>query len=222
MRMAELSRRTGVPVPTIKYYLREGLLPAGERISRNQASYDEAHVRRLQLVRALVDVGGLSCAATRDVLSRIDAPDMTVHNILGKAHYALTVARDHVEDGAWERASQEVADLISRCGWRVGPDNPARQTLTEVLATLHRLGQEDIVGLLDDYAEAVERLATAELAMIARRTDLDSMVQGAVIGTVLGDILLAAMRRLAQENESASVLQRAAPRDHAGAAPHLD
>jgi hypothetical protein len=168
-----------------------------------------------------VDVGGLSSAATRDVLSRIDAPDMTVHDILGKAHYALTAARDHVEDEAWEWASREVADLIGRRGWRVWPDNPARQTLTEVLATLHRLGQEDIVRLLDDYAEAVERLATAEIAMIARRTDLDSMVQDVVIGTVLGDVLLAAMRRLAQENASASVLQRAAPQDQAGAPPHV-
>ena len=29
--MSELSERTGVPVPTIKYYLREGLLPEGEK-----------------------------------------------------------------------------------------------------------------------------------------------------------------------------------------------
>ncbi|WP_346281659.1 MerR family DNA-binding transcriptional regulator, partial [Pseudonocardia sp.] len=33
MRMAELSARTGVPIPTIKFYLREGLLPPGERTS---------------------------------------------------------------------------------------------------------------------------------------------------------------------------------------------
>ena len=37
MRIAELSQTTGVPVPTIKYYLREGLLPAGELTSPNQA-----------------------------------------------------------------------------------------------------------------------------------------------------------------------------------------
>ena len=47
MRIAELSRRSGVSVPTIKYYLREGLLAAGERTGPNQARYDEAHLRRL-------------------------------------------------------------------------------------------------------------------------------------------------------------------------------
>ena len=35
MRIAELSQTTGVPVPTIKYYLREGLLPSGELTSPN-------------------------------------------------------------------------------------------------------------------------------------------------------------------------------------------
>jgi DNA-binding transcriptional MerR regulator len=38
MRIGELSKVTGVPVPTIKYYLREGLLPAGELSSPNQAA----------------------------------------------------------------------------------------------------------------------------------------------------------------------------------------
>ncbi|GMA88788.1 hypothetical protein GCM10025868_40380 [Angustibacter aerolatus] len=47
-----------MPVATVKYYLREGLLPPGTPTSRTQAQYDEEHVRRLRLVRALLDVGG--------------------------------------------------------------------------------------------------------------------------------------------------------------------
>jgi hypothetical protein len=39
--------------------------------------------------------------------------------------------------------------------------------------------------------------------MIRRRPDIDSMAEGAVIGTVLGDVLIAALRRLAQEDASA-------------------
>ena len=39
MRISELSARTGVPVATIKYYLREGLLPEGERTAPTQATY---------------------------------------------------------------------------------------------------------------------------------------------------------------------------------------
>ena len=42
--MGELSRRSGVPIPTIKFYLREGLLPPGVATAANQADYDEEHL----------------------------------------------------------------------------------------------------------------------------------------------------------------------------------
>ena len=85
MRIGELSRRTGVPVPTIKYYVREGLLPAGQLTSPNQASYDDAHERRLRLIRALLDVGGLKVAAIAEVLAAVDDPGRSVHKVLGVA-----------------------------------------------------------------------------------------------------------------------------------------
>jgi DNA-binding transcriptional MerR regulator len=203
MRIAELSSRSGVPIPTIKYYLREGLLPPGERTLPNQAQYEDAHLRRLKLVRALVDVGGLSIAAAREVLSRMDSPGTTALDTLGKAQYSITARRDHVEDEAWERAGKEVDDLIAKRGWRVKASNPTRQTLAEVLATLYRLGHDDYVsGLLDRYAETTEELAATEIEVLGRRHDVDSMAEAVVVWTVLGDALLAALRRLAQEAES--------------------
>jgi DNA-binding transcriptional MerR regulator len=54
MRMAELSRASGIPVATIKFYLREQLLPAGERTGPNQSRYGEEHLRRLRLIRGLL------------------------------------------------------------------------------------------------------------------------------------------------------------------------
>ena len=74
MRMGQLSSETGVAVATIKYYLREGLLPAGELSPPNQARYDESHVRRLALIRSLLEVGGLSIADVGAVLAVIDDP----------------------------------------------------------------------------------------------------------------------------------------------------
>lgn len=70
-------------VPTIKFYVREGLLPAGELTSPNQASYGEAHVQRLRLIRALLDVGGLSVASIREVIVAVDDPGRSVHKLLG-------------------------------------------------------------------------------------------------------------------------------------------
>ena len=46
MRISDLSRQSGVPVATIKFYLREQLLPPGEPTGRNQAVYLDRHLRR--------------------------------------------------------------------------------------------------------------------------------------------------------------------------------
>ncbi|GAA2258143.1 MerR family transcriptional regulator [Kitasatospora cystarginea] len=204
MRIGELSSRTGVPVPTIKYYLREGLLPSGERTSPNQAQYGDGHVRRLKLVRAMLEVGKLSIAATREVLNAIDAPGGTLHGTLGAAQSAVTAepSAGGDEDGARQEADRLVAVLAERRGWRVKPGGAARQALIQVVAAYQRLGQEDLLGILDEYAVAAERLAAAEIAVIAGRSELDGQVEGVVIGLVLGDALMAAMRRLAQEDVS--------------------
>lgn len=57
--MQELSARSEVPVSTIKFYLRDGLLPAGRSTARNQADYGQEHVDRLRLLRILTKIGKL-------------------------------------------------------------------------------------------------------------------------------------------------------------------
>jgi DNA-binding transcriptional MerR regulator len=204
VRIAELSQQSGVPVPTIKYYVREGLLAPGELTSPNQAQYDERHVRRLRLIRALVEIGDLSIAEGRDVLASIDSPGKTLHETLGAAHRAVTPSFGRrAGDEAWAVASHEVEELVRRRGWQVKTGTPAWQLLAQVLATLHELGQDDLAALVDQYAAAAEGLAEAEVACVLGRPDVESMLEGVVIGTVLGDALLAALRRLAQANVSA-------------------
>ncbi|MGF1428642.1 MerR family transcriptional regulator [Kitasatospora sp. LaBMicrA B282] len=210
MRVGELSRRTGIPVPTIKYYLREGLLPHGELTCPNQAQYGERHIRRLKLLRALLEVGGLSIAAAREVVAEVDAPEVSLHQTLGVAQRAVTppcVAADDPDDPAWaDPAWHEAigaADAwVAGRGWRVRKGGPASASLAQLIRTLSDLGRLDLLGILDDYAAAAERLAAAELDLVGRRADPDGQVESAVLGTVLGDALLATMRRLAQEDAS--------------------
>lgn len=209
MRIAELSRRSGVPVATIKYYVREGLLARGERTSPNQAEYDQRHLRRLRLIRALVEAGELSIAETRDVLASIDSPGKTLHETLGKAHNAVTPPFERrAGQESWQAASRQVEELIRRRGWQVKSGSPAWQLLTRVLATLHDLGQDDLAALLDNYADAAEQLAEAEVRCVLSRPDVESMLEGVVIGTALGDNLLSALRRLAQANVSARLTRK--------------
>jgi DNA-binding transcriptional MerR regulator len=157
--MAQLSEATGVTVPSIKYYLREGLLAAGERTSANQASYGDKHVARLRFIRALIDVGGLSVATAGEVLAAVDTQDMPLSYVFGVAQRSISdttlfAAVDPATDGT--RAADE---LIERMGWHVHPENPGRQGVARVLDTLARLDRTDIFSDLDEYARAAEIVA---------------------------------------------------------------
>jgi DNA-binding transcriptional MerR regulator len=204
VRVSELSQATGVPVPTIKYYLREGLLPRGETTtSPNQASYGDAHVTRLRLIRSLLDVGGLSVATVRDVLLAVDDPDTSLHDVLGRTVRTVTAAGADPDDEHHARARTRLDALVADLGWQVSAQAPARAAAVSALATIYRLGLENLDGLADVYARAAEQVAEADLGSVARVADRDLRVQTALVGTVVGDALLAALRRMAQEHTSA-------------------
>ncbi|MFJ9417566.1 MerR family transcriptional regulator [Streptomyces sp. NPDC101227] len=202
MRIGELSRQTGVAVPTIKYYVREGLLPAGRLTSPNQASYDDTHVRRLRLIRGLMDVGGLSVSAVREVLAAVDSPEESVHKVLGAAQEAITPPSTGEPEGLAE-ARRTVAEFVRRRGWRVDPDHVSAEAMAVALATFRGIGHGSFEEVLDDYAEACERIAAADLAFVGRNAEVDTLVERVVVGTVLGDAVLSAMRRLAHVDRSA-------------------
>jgi DNA-binding transcriptional MerR regulator len=202
MRMAELSRESGVPVATIKYYLREGLLPPGERTSPNQARYDGTHVRRLKLVRALVDVGGLSIAQVAEILAAI-ADRNTTHDVLGLAQHGLSMPKAEASDEAREWAMERVGDIARERGWEIKPGDPVVESLVGVLCTFRELGHEALLNQLDHYyAELADRIAESDLGTIADLATMESIVEYAVVGTVLGDALLVTLRRLAHQNHS--------------------
>jgi DNA-binding transcriptional MerR regulator len=209
MRIGELSRESGVPIPTIKYYLREGLLPPGEITRPNQARYDERHVHRLRLVRALVDVGRVPIATIRGLFAEIDQPGRDPHHRLGKTLRAVSGAHEPDEERRPTGADEETNELITRRGWQVSPSSPARRSVAEVIVTMRQLGLEDFIGVIDEYAEAAERVAATDLELVrARSGQPDAMVYAAVVGTILGDRLLTGLRHLAQEDASARTLRR--------------
>ena len=204
MRIGELSKVTEVPVPTIKYYLREGLLPAGELSSPNQASYGEPHVRRLRLIRALVELAQVPVAQVKEILESLDSDAVPLHEQIGRAHRALTPTRKQAaSEEARAAATTQVTDLITRRGWSVDPDAPALSTLIETVAALRTLGQDNLVTFLDAYAEAVERFTELEIDAVTTNPTRDQLAESVVIGTILGETLISSLRLLAQESISA-------------------
>ena len=168
MRISELSRVSGVPVATIKFYLRERLLPDGVRSSANQAQYDDTHVQRLRLIRALVGVGGLSLTATKDVLRQIDEPTGLTLDLLGAAHQAVapTVTRRcRPRAGGEPAAPLGLGHLRGRGGHGdQGRVDDALAALATALGALEDAGFEVPAARLDTYAEAMMQVAHAEIA----------------------------------------------------------
>ncbi len=210
MRMSELSTATGVAVPTLKFYLREQLLHAGERTSPNQAQYDASHVERVRLVRALLEVGGLSVAQAARVVGALDS-DLPLSSVFGVAQRAVSIpaalasADDEATDAepAPTAGQTRIAALCESRGWRVYPNNPGLPLAARVLDTYAALGLGHISDtVLDRYAQAADLVAAADLASVAAVDELTEMTRTVAAGTVLGDTLLAGLRRIAQEAES--------------------
>ncbi|WP_206184486.1 MerR family transcriptional regulator [Thermoactinospora rubra] len=204
--MAELSEAAGVPVPTIKYYMREGLVPPGRPTGRNQADYDQGHVRKIKLVRALADYGGLSIAAIRGLMHELDNPATELHRLLGAAQRTVTEHTEPRPGPHVEEAQRRIADLAARRGWHWEPDHPSFRTAVGVLSLLAEIGRQDMIDVLDGYAEAAERIAQADLAALGDLSDRERVVEVVVIGTALGDTLIAALRRMVQAHLSHELL----------------
>lgn len=192
MRISELSARSGVAVPTIKYYLREGLVPEGERRSATQAEYDVAHLERLRLVRALVD-SGVSIAATRNVLSALDDPPPEAHHLLGVAHAAVTPAADaEIDLSAAEK-------LATGLGWQPGMcDDRVLAEVARALEAIDRAGFEVPADVMPVYLRSIRAMADAEIANVPAES-IEAAVRYVVLGSVIVEPLLLALRRVAEQ-----------------------
>jgi DNA-binding transcriptional MerR regulator len=74
--IGDLSRQTGVKVPTIRYYEEIGLLPTPVRSAGNQRVYDEKMLQRLSFIRHARDLG-FPLADIQELLGMADDPDQS-------------------------------------------------------------------------------------------------------------------------------------------------
>lgn len=212
MRISELSAASGVPLPTVKYYLREGLLPAGELTARNQADYGPEHVTRLRLIRALIEVGGLSVADTRSVLAASDDPRLPLDEVMGAAHDAITArgAPTRIEP-AWSDARAVVLAIAEERGWRVEPHSPALDQAADAVAAVLAADVPELQPLINVYFDVVEAMARREVEAVLSMGSADQIVRGLVIGTIVGEALFNALRLLAQQSISIRLLDPREP-----------
>ncbi|GAA1907390.1 MerR family transcriptional regulator [Lapillicoccus jejuensis] len=210
MRVSELAAAADVPLATVKFYLREGLLMPGTATSRTRANYDEQHLERLRLVRALVETGGLGLREVRSVLAALDDPPTSPHELLGVAHAALpppVAASDPPPDTA------EVERFLEGVGWGDCLPPSLLASLAQAVAAVRAAGLALTPDELTGYADAAYRAAVTDVA-VARRADSPAQaLHTVIVGTVLVDEVLATLRRIAQQVVSTQALARTTPPD---------
>ncbi|MFH9862411.1 MerR family transcriptional regulator [Streptomyces sp. NPDC017202] len=208
MRLAELSERSGVSTATIKYYLRQGLLRPGRQVNATTAEYDEGHLRRLRLVRAMIQVGGVPVATVREVLGHVDDDSLGRTVRLGAALWALPhVPEPDADDEFLRAAHREAGELLLTLGWRnaelLTSISPAYRSLVVAVAAMRRLGYDWDAELLVPYARLMHRAAALDLDFVETRESEAERIEAAVLSAILVEPMLQALHRLAQEEESA-------------------
>jgi DNA-binding transcriptional MerR regulator len=193
MRVSELAERSGVPIATIKFYIREGMLPRGAASGATRAEYGDEHVARLRLIAALTQVAGLPLARVREVLEVVDTPPADPVAAIGRAIGALPPYVD--DDGDLSRAKAAIEAL----GLTFDPRFAAVAQLESAIRALEAAGLPSDPQTLRRYGDAMARVAAEEVAPVDGMITADA-VEYAVLGTALYEPVMLALRRLAHQH----------------------
>lgn len=208
--LSDLSERSGVPPATIKFYMRERLLPPGDRASEKRAYYRTAHLRRLVMIRALRETGSLPVAVVREVLDALEHPSSSVVDVTGRVMDALT---PHGEERGAESLRSTVAEVdawLERQGLVVRPEASARRALARALLGLRAIRPEVTPDRFTPYLAGLRSLAEDEIAcarMDRRHDDGGHALETTVLGAVLFEPVVMALRRILHEHLAAELVQ---------------
>jgi DNA-binding transcriptional MerR regulator len=180
LRMGELAEASGVPAPTIKHYLREGLLPEPVKTSRNMAYYPPEFVDRIKLIKQLQEERFMPLRAIKSVLD--EDPDRA---------RALVELEDRILDRALagERTRTSAAEVRERYGVPkevldrleklevLSPNSrgysPSDVKIIEAISRFRAGGYDEAIGftVYDTlrYKSALEDLVREEVGIVMER-----------------------------------------------------
>ena len=110
--IGELSRKSGVKVPTIRYYEQVGLVELPTRTEGKQRRYLPSHVAQLNFIRHARELG-FSVEAVRSLLTLSSRPDQPCSEV-------DRIARHHLEEldrrvGHLKALQGELRRMIEQC-----------------------------------------------------------------------------------------------------------
>lgn len=180
LRMGELAEASGVPAPTIKHYLREGLLPEPVKTSRNMAYYPPEFVDRIKLIKQLQEERFMPLKAIKSVLDEdperaralVDLEDRILDRALSAERTRTSAAEVRERYGI----PKEVLDRLEEIEV-LSPNSrgysPSDIQIIEAISRFRAGGYDEQIGftVYDTlrYKKAVEELVREEVGMVMER-----------------------------------------------------
>ncbi|WP_417584828.1 MerR family transcriptional regulator [Pelagibacterium sp.] len=111
--IGELSKRTGVKVPTIRFYEQIGLMPEPSRTESNQRRYGKAEADRLNFIRHSRELG-FEVEDIRTLLAMTAEPQASCHQV-------DSIARSHLLEidrriASLKALKSELSRMVNECG----------------------------------------------------------------------------------------------------------
>jgi DNA-binding transcriptional MerR regulator len=183
LKISELAAAAGVPVATVRHYLREGLLPEPEKTSRNMAYYPPQLVERIQLIKQLQEERYLPLKVIRELLESGDGDPDRLRALIDLEDRILerTLAGERKRVSAREVRKRydmpkEVLDRLAELEV-LSPDgrgySPSDVRIVEAISRFRAGGYDERIGftVYDTllYKRALEGLVKEEVDVLMER-----------------------------------------------------
>ena len=184
VRLRELERLTGVGRATLRFYIREGLLPEPDRASTTSAFYNDPHVARLRAIKRLQEERFLPLAIIRTLLDGEDGdrwlhadafPDLDamLRARLDTGGEGATLEDLAAQTGFTSKELERAVDEGMLCPDRAGRFGPRDLAVARCLRELNVIGfteERGFVGGGAMYAQFVEWLVGQEMRLFFENT----------------------------------------------------
>ena len=180
LRMRELAEASGVPAPTIKHYLREGLLPEPVKTSRNMAYYPPEFVDRIKLIKRLQEERYLPLKAIKTVLDEnpdraeamLELGDQILDRALAGERSRTSAAEVRKRYGVPKEVLDRLAELEVLTPNSRGY-SPSDVTIIEAISRFRAGGYDEQIGftVYDTlrYKASLEELVRQEVDVVMER-----------------------------------------------------
>jgi MerR family mercuric resistance operon transcriptional regulator len=121
MRRGELAQQSGCNIETVRFYEKQGLLPAPPRTAVGHRDYAPEHLKRLTFIRRSRELG-FTLDEVRSLLTLVDGSDWTCAEVRAMTLEHLADVRRKIAD--LQKLAVLLEDMAAQCDGGAVPECP--------------------------------------------------------------------------------------------------